>query len=277
MFRRFLRTASFSFTITAVLTSFTGCDLTTTPDGTVLGATGKVRTVLFGGWVSSYIIGSTPMDRALEADEDPRGILIDAGTEGEENPLADALDFLGRTPEDVVAIFITHGHDDHIGYVNDFPNATVYSFYEEVGLIEGEEGPNRLLPSGAPESTGIQVDETLYDGQIMQIAGITIRPFFIPGHTAGSGAFLADEVLFLGDAASVGSEEELHGANFGFSTDLLQNDVSLIELQAQLDYEQIPVTHIACSHSAPSSEGLTILTRYVDRLKGNPPPETDSE
>ena len=44
----------------------------------------------------------------------------------------------------------------------------------------------------------------------------------MPGHTEGSGAYLAQGILFLGDAGQITSKAQLTGPNKLFSTDAAQ-------------------------------------------------------
>lgn len=244
------------------------CDVAPAEDGEIIGASAVIRSVRFEPVVSSYIIASEPLSTPIEEVADRRVVLVDTGVDGEdEEPLTAALEAIGRTPDDVTAIFLTHGHQDHIGNVPDFPSATVYAFYGDIGLIEGTAAARRPLPSGDPEPTGVTVDEVLIDGQRLSIAGIDIRAFSIPGHTDGSAAFLADGVLFLGDTATVNSAGELNGPTWIFSTDVERSDASLARLESRLWYEQEAVTHLACSHSAPVADGAAVLRRYVDGLQ----------
>lgn len=257
------------FLVAALGTSLVaGCDVAPAEDGEVIGNSGVIRSVRFEPVVSSYIVASAPIDTPIDDVADPRVILIDTGVDAEDGePLLDALAAIGRTPEDVAGIFLTHGHQDHVGNVTDFPDAPVFAFYGDVGLIAGTEAARRPFPSGEPEPTGISVDETLTDGQRLSVAGIDIRAFSVPGHTDGSAAFLVDNVLFLGDTATVNSQGELNGPTWIFSTDVDRSNRSLAQLEARLWYEQERITHLACSHSAPIDDGAAVLRRYVDALQ----------
>ncbi len=262
------RAAARNSFVVGLLLALSSCAGPSTIDGERIG-TGRIQSVLYSIGVSSYIISATPFDEELSPGADRRVILIDTGVAEEDgaNPLASALESLGRTPDDVAAVFFTHGHTDHIGNASLVQDAPFYSFFGDKGLIEGTEAAVRPFPSGDPEATGLTVDETLTDGQVLSIAGIDIQAFAIPGHSAGSGAFLVDGALFLGDSVRVGAEGELEGPTWLFSTDTAQSDKSLSALAARLDYEQLTVTHVVGSHSAASSEGLSLLRRYVDRLQ----------
>lgn len=192
--------------------------------------------------------------------------LVDTGVDPEAGPLLAALEARGLGPDDVAHIFVTHGHGDHIAGIPQFPDARVWAFAEEEALIAGEVQPERPFPSfGEPEETGIEVTDTLRDGEPVQVGELTVEPFLIPGHTDGSAAFLVAGVLFLGDAASATSAGSLNGATWIFSKDPEQSLESLRALHEQLaarDGDVVDV--IACSHSGALADGLAPLRELVE-------------
>ena len=78
------------------------------------------------------------------------------------------LDCLQNLQAELVAIFNTHHHGDHIGgnreLLNHFPQLTVYAGKEDVGRIPGQ-----------------QVE--LKDGDHLSFGGREAEVYFIPGHT----------------------------------------------------------------------------------------------
>ena len=89
------------------------------------------------------------------------------------------LQKLGVSPDDVIAVFITHGDRDHIGSLSLFNNAAVYT-----GFIE--------LPDYS--------HEIMSDNEIIDKYGVPIQIIYTPGHTSSCAVYLVDgRFLFVGD------------------------------------------------------------------------------
>lgn len=96
------------------------------------------------------------------------------------------------------AVLLTHGHYDHVGGVAEFQRAGAKVYCGEgdadkifsilnFGLCDMDEIPR------------FAVDETLRDGQKIELCGITFSVISTPGHTAGSVCYVAERCLFSGD------------------------------------------------------------------------------
>ena len=190
--------------------------------------------------------------------------LIDSGNDSTGQAVLAELSRRQLGPEAVTAIFLTHGHGDHIGGVPRFPGAQVFALEREVALIEGREGANgpvtRLMPV---RPTGISVARPLRDGESVQVGNTSVRVFAMPGHTGGSAAYLVNGVLFLGDSADLGSDGTLVGAPWVFSDSQSENRQSLVRLSQRLAQEQADVKAIACAHSGISPDGLAALVAFA--------------
>jgi glyoxylase-like metal-dependent hydrolase (beta-lactamase superfamily II) len=91
----------------------------------------------------------------------------------------------------VLAILLTHAHNDHIGAareVADAVGAPIYLNPEDLVLWE------QVYPDAKP-------DREPADGDEFQVAGVTLRAIHTPGHSPGSTCFyLASEgTVFTGD------------------------------------------------------------------------------
>lgn len=211
-------------------------------------ATG-VRTVK-DGFVSAFI---------LDAGEGAVA-LVDAGNDHEGHALLAELQRRHLDRDAVRAIFLTHGHPDHIAAVALFPHAEVYALASEVALAEGRVAASS--PMGRMRSahlTGIRVTHPLADGEVVTVGPLRVRAFAIPGHTSGSAAYLAQGVLFLGDSSTASNDGKVRGPVWMFSENSAQDIESLHRLVARLRTESQTVDVLAFAHSGPLRNGLSRL------------------
>ena len=190
-------------------------------------------------------------------------VLIDAGMDTTAAALRAELARRGRQPEDVRAVFLTHGHGDHIGAIAALPNAEVIALAPEVPIAEGREAPLSPMGRMMPVSpTGIRVTRTAADGETITIGDVAVRVFAVPGHTAGSAAYLVNDVLFVGDSAQINGDGEIRPAPWLVTDDRAQNRASLVRLQQRLQADGARVTAIVPAHSGPS-EGAAPLAAFA--------------
>ncbi|HSM36861.1 MAG TPA: MBL fold metallo-hydrolase [Longimicrobiales bacterium] len=136
-------------------------------------------------------------------------VVVDAGWVGAREQVRPLLSRLDATPGDVVAVLLTHSHRDHIGAWRALRGARFFVGDPEIELLHGrsEHGGwlprlgDRLLAPDLPEPGEIRV-RTFASDTTLVFGADTIRAFLMPGHTAGSAAYLVDGVLFLGDGLS---------------------------------------------------------------------------
>ena len=91
----------------------------------------------------------------------------------------------------VLAILLTHAHNDHIGAaraVAEAVGAPIYLHPEDLMLWE------QVYPDVKP-------DRYLADGDVFQVGGATLRALHTPGHSPGSTCFQLEEegTVFTGD------------------------------------------------------------------------------
>ena len=147
--------------------------------------------------------------------------VIDAGVPAYYSDLAAELEAMGSTIEDIRALVLTHGHDDHLGFAErlrverDVP----VSIHElDAARARGEAGGpsagmgERKLGSvlryllwlarrGYFRTKRLTAFSTFDPGATLDVPG-ALRVIHVPGHTPGSVAFHAPayDALFVGDA-----------------------------------------------------------------------------
>ncbi len=190
-------------------------------------------------------------------------ILIDGGNDQNGAAILAELTRRGLGPDAVSTIFLTHGHPDHTSAIRHFPKAQVMALEAEVPLVEGRAGSKGPVTQLFPVTpTGIKVGRALHGGDVVTIGAIPVRVYAVPGHTAGSAAYLVKDVLFVGDAADVTSEGRLQGAPWIFSDSQAEDRASLVRLEQQLVADGATVQAIVPAHSG-SIEGMAALTAFA--------------
>jgi glyoxylase-like metal-dependent hydrolase (beta-lactamase superfamily II) len=143
--------------------------------------------------------------------------LVDAGFPGKEAAVFSAIRELGRTPDQLKHLILTHGHPDHIGsaaaivretgartYLHplDIPLAETGGPFRPMAPAPGalRQIMCRVLYDHNERLSQIAIDETLADGETLPIAG-GIDVIHVPGHCAGQVALLwrAGRMLFAAD------------------------------------------------------------------------------
>lgn len=139
--------------------------------------------------------------------------LIDTGVAATAPLILELVQSLGRTPEDISLILLTHGHPDHMGGCGPIrrrSGARVAVHPAEKRWVEDlqEQYRERPIPNLFElAGEGVPVGLELADGQRITLEdGKAIRVIGTPGHSLGSVAFYdeAEGVLFSGDAVPAG-------------------------------------------------------------------------
>lgn len=143
-------------------------------------------------------------------------IVIDTSApkpEGTENPVVQVLRQLGRQPQDVQHVLLTHAHPDHIGNVGEFQRQSGAAVWmNPLGARLLEASPVTLLPvrirgggTRTPAAvTSATVQRRITGGETIALAG-GLTVIDTPGHSQDHQSFLWHRhggVLFIGDAVT---------------------------------------------------------------------------
>ena len=140
----------------------------------------NIKRFVLGDYESNcYIISS-----------DGEAIVIDPGYVNSE-----IIPHLNNENLDVKYIYLTHGHFDHVGGVNQlkssFPNAIV-KIHENDAIWLGKSEYNLL-------GVKVYVDETFKDEHNFSVGNLELRVIHTPGHSQGGISILVNDRLFVGD------------------------------------------------------------------------------
>ncbi len=160
-------------------------------------------------------------------------VVIDPGDES--NTI---LDYLEDNHLICDAVFLTHGHYDHVGAVTAVAEETGAVIY----MNERDDARSRNsfhFPYSLPES-GKNYD----DGDVIHAAGMDFVIMSTPGHTPGGVCIRVEDALFTGDTLFCGScgRTDLDG---GSTAEIMESLKKICSLEG--DYEVYP------GHMDPSS------------------------
>ncbi len=188
-------------------------------------------------------------------------VVVDLGWWGAADALQQGLEELGAAPDDVVAVFLTHAHRDHVGAWRELRHAPFVMALAEVDLFLGQERPEgilprvarRIVPTDLPRPGEVEVVPFASDTGFV-FGADTVYAFNVPGHTPGSAAYLLRGTLFVGDAVAHSPTGGFQPAFAAYSDDTSQARVSLHTLRARLDrhdVEYVCTAHARCNPPDP--------------------------
>lgn len=150
-------------------------------------------------------------------------ILVDPGFDAEQ-----ILEQVRAKGKKVEAVLLTHGHFDHVGGARKIMEAAgcrVYIHREDMAL------PSRMTLGTIP------CTDHYDDGDVLELAGLTLQVVHTPGHTPGGVCLLCEDVMFAGDTLFAGTcgRTDLPGSSYS------QMRKSLATLAAlEKDYRVLP-------------------------------------
>ncbi len=128
-------------------------------------------------------------------EEQKTGVVVDPG--GDADQILEKIKQKGITIE---AIFLTHGHSDHIMAVDEVREATgakVYISEADADMLT-KASSNLSVYMGAGREFKA-TDEFLVDGETITAAGLKFQVVATPGHTKGGVCLLCGDTVFCGD------------------------------------------------------------------------------
>ena len=132
----------------------------------------------------------------IKNEETGEGIIIDPGDEALK--IMEAVKKAGI--KKITAIFITHGHGDHISALDEVKKLTgakVYMSREDAPMLRVWN--TSLSYSTDRDKTFDPPDVYFEDGMTVTEAGLTFTIAATPGHTLGGVCIIGDGVVFVGD------------------------------------------------------------------------------
>jgi glyoxylase-like metal-dependent hydrolase (beta-lactamase superfamily II) len=152
--------------------------------------------------IQTLTVGAFQENAYLVIDEEVgRAALVDPGAEGER--LVAAVRASGAQLD---AIWVTHGHVDHVGGIAALKRAfdvpvylhpleePLYRAAVQHGLVFGLRVEEPPLP-----------DRALGDGDVLHLGSLTFRVMHVPGHAPGHVVLHGHGVAFVGDCLFAGS------------------------------------------------------------------------
>ena len=125
-------------------------------------------------------------------------VAIDAGNNADN--VAYELKKLKISPDQVIALFLTHTDGDHVAAVKIFKKAQVYLSKPEGQLLNGQKSRFLIFGNKIATKEYLLID----DQQQFTFGNIKVKGILTPGHTTGSMCYLVnDKYLFTGDALSL--------------------------------------------------------------------------
>ena len=179
-----------------------------------------------------YLVPGVTANPYILVDADGLSI-VDTGLPGSEKKILAYIASLGKTPQDVKRILITHSDLDHVGglaALHKLTGAHTYASQIEAGAIAAGRASRQLHRKGYSmrrviftllgpfmRAKPFKIDEIVSDGQVLPILG-GLQVVDTSGHTPGHVSYYspAGGILFCGDLM-VSDEKGMHGSRPGLT------------------------------------------------------------
>ena len=211
-------------------------------------------------------------------------LLVDAGIPRDWPRLLQALQALGRKPEDLRAVLLTHAHPDHTGFAEQArrgSQAVVWVHAADADVARGAKpAPSegkllrylfrpetwntliRLMIGGGTRIVPIREVSSFSDGQVIEVPGRP-RAVHVPGHTSGMASlfFEGHGAVMTGDALV--TKNPLTG-RLGpqIMPDALNVDSGLA-LRSLAAIERVPAPLVLPGHGDPWTQGSVQAVQFA--------------
>lgn len=150
-------------------------------------------------FIRCYITGPLQVNTYLVMDEETgEGMIVDPGAYSSqlENDIVSEC-------KNIKYIFLTHGHADHIGGVEDFqnkfPKAKILAGKNEKEILENPALNSSLDFSPKPISIKLDDKNYLQEGDEIKLGELVFNVIETPGHTPGGLSLYTKDAVFCGD------------------------------------------------------------------------------
>ena len=148
--------------------------------------------------------------------------LVDAGVKGSDKDIFHKVRRIGRRPQEITRLILTHSHPDHIGAAKEIVAATGCEVVAHAAEKEWIEKPSvqnaqRPVPGFDTLVSGpVRLDATVKDGEVLNIGGSTLTVIHTPGHSKGSISLWSPSIrtAITGDAVPVPGEAPIYDDAF---------------------------------------------------------------
>lgn len=148
----------------------------------------------------------------IYSDASGEGFIIDPGGDP-----AVIEEMIASTGGRAAALFVTHGHPDHLAATAEVAASLDIPVYgsAEVEMVLSDPDKFMLAP-GLPSFSKARVDHVLSGGEQLDIGGIAVEVIATPGHSPGSLTYATAGGLFVGDLLFRGAigRVDLPGGSF---------------------------------------------------------------
>ena len=147
--------------------------------------------------VEQYVVGEVMTNCYFAVNEDTMEVLVIDPGDGA-GRLAEKMREKNLIPR---AVLLTHGHFDHAMAAGKIAEEFQIPVYAEEHEKETLNNPAVNLSGMIGNRESYHADEFVKDGDVLSLAGFTIKVLFTPGHTQGGCCFYFEEeqALFSGD------------------------------------------------------------------------------
>ena len=146
--------------------------------------------------VGSLVVGAFEVNCVILWDDARRAVVVDPGADAE-----DIERFLADHQLTLTAIWLTHGHIDHVSALTDLLKVHPVSTYIHKDEVERTFSPRNRIPPywTVPEKPSNLV--FLHDGDVLSVGNETMTVLHTPGHGAGCVCYYSatDKLLLTGD------------------------------------------------------------------------------